>query len=83
MRLEISQFQLRAQKERTQNIHKEIRVFRRKQYGMQITECKCIFRVNIYLLFQDWEDPIFDARHVPMTNKDGEPLKGNKIDNFD
>ena len=49
---------------------------------MQITECKYI-KLNIYLLFQDWEDPIFDARHVPMTNKDGEPLKGNKIDNFD
>ena len=23
-----------------------------------------------------WEQPILDARHVPMTNKEGAPLKG-------
>ena len=27
-------------------------------------------------MFKDWDDPVFDARHVPMKNKDGDPLKG-------
>ena len=32
-------------------------------------------------MFNDWSDPVFDARHVPMMNKDGAPLKGlNPID---
>ena len=25
---------------------------------------------------ESWQEPIFDARHVPMTNRDGAPLKG-------
>ena len=28
---------------------------------------------------ESWQEPIFDARHVPMTNRDGAPLKGGFI----
>ena len=28
---------------------------------------------------QEWEDPVFDARHVPMMNKEGAPLRGRPL----
>jgi hypothetical protein len=29
--------------------------------------------------FHDWLPPVFDARHVAMTNKEGMPFKGNAM----